>query len=76
MLAPLYVSVLTLCGLEVIDRCSRRLSRCLIIESPTITTDGDCDEVFLISDDDKCYGENMSLPENYKKFEFDSGNEE
>ena len=29
-----------------------------------------------VSDDDKCYGENMSLPENYKKFEFDSANEE
>ena len=32
--------------------------------------------VFCVSDDDKCYGENMSLAENYKKIEFDSGNEE
>ena len=31
---------------------------------------------FCVSDGDKCYGENMSLPENYKKFEFDSGNKE
>ena len=51
MLAPLYVSVLTMCGLQVIDRCSRRLSRCFITESPTITTDGDCDEVFLLISD-------------------------
>ena len=33
-------------------------------------------KIFCVSDDDKCYGENMSQPENYKKFEFDSGNEE
>ena len=31
---------------------------------------------FCVSDDDKCYRENMSQPENYKKFEFDSGNKE
>ena len=31
---------------------------------------------FCVSDDDKCYRENMSQPENYKNFEFDSGNEE
>ena len=29
---------------------------------------------FCVSDDDKCYDENMSQPENYKNFEFDSGN--
>ena len=33
-------------------------------------------KIFCVSDDDKCYGENMSLAQNYKKFEFDSGNEE
>ena len=35
-----------------------------------------CSKIFCVSDDDKCCGENMSWPENYKKFEFDSGNEE
>ena len=29
-----------------------------------------------VSNDDKCYGENMNWTENYKKFESDSGNEE
>ena len=33
-------------------------------------------KIFCVSDDDKCYGENMSLPKNYEKFKFDSGNEE
>ena len=31
---------------------------------------------FCVSNDDKCYGENMNWTENYKKFESDSGNEE
>ena len=33
-------------------------------------------KIFCVSNDDKCDGENMSWPENYKKFEFDSGNED
>ena len=33
-------------------------------------------KIFCVSNADKCYGENMSKPENYKKFEFDSGIEE
>ena len=28
-------------------------------------------KIFCVSDDDKCYGENMSQPANYKKIEFD-----
>ena len=28
-------------------------------------------KIFCVSDDDKCYGKNMSWLENYKKFEFD-----
>ena len=33
-------------------------------------------KIFCVSDDDKCYGESMSWPEKYKKFEFDSGIQE
>ena len=33
-------------------------------------------KIFCVSNDDKCYGENMNSTENYKKFESDSGNEE
>ena len=33
-------------------------------------------KIFCVSNDDKCYGENMNWTENYKKFESDSGNEE
>ena len=33
-------------------------------------------KIFCVSNDDKCYGENMNWTENYKEFEFDSGNEE
>ena len=33
-------------------------------------------KIFSVSNDDKCYGENMNWTENYKKFESDSGNEE
>ena len=31
---------------------------------------------FCVSDDDKCYGESMSWPEKYEKFEVDSGIQE
>ena len=33
-------------------------------------------KIFCVSDDDKCYGESMSWPEKYKKFEVDSGIQE
>ena len=33
-------------------------------------------KIFCVSNDDKCYGENMNWTENYQKFESDSGNEE
>ena len=33
-------------------------------------------KIFCVSNDDKCYGESMSWPEKYKKFEVDSGIQE